>query len=156
MVRGRLAVRLNQDVLAGIVILAFGLFFTVGAFWHSIGTLEEMGPGYFPLAAGVVLIVLGTGLTVTGFLPSTNAGTVIELRPISVLVAGLCIYALLMPYAGLFVGILLLVAICSLATPQSRPLETLVAGLALGAFSVLLFVKGLGIPLPLLPTMLPR
>ena len=151
-----MTIKLNQDLLAGLVILAFGAVFSGGALWHSIGTLEEMGPGYFPLAAGVVLVVLGLALVATGALARQRTEVELHLRPIGILVASLCIYALAMPYLGLFLGALLLVAMSSAASPESRPLEVVAAGLALGAFSVLLFVKGLGIPLPLLPTLSPR
>lgn len=148
--------RVTQDRLAGVVLLAFGALFSFGAFWHSVGTLDEMGPGYFPLIAGVMLSVIGAGLLVASFFQWSPVIASIHLRPIGTMMAALLIYALIVPFTGLLIGVVALVGASALASNESRPIEVVAAGIVLAVFSVLLFVLGLGIPMPVWPTLSPR
>lgn len=48
-----------QDFLAGLFFLACGIGFGWAATRHPLGTAADMGPGYFPLLAGLLLGLLG-------------------------------------------------------------------------------------------------
>lgn len=54
-----------RDRAGGILIAALGLATTSGAASYNIGTLSRMGPGYFPLALGVLLTLVGIGIFLT-------------------------------------------------------------------------------------------
>ncbi|MGL4175764.1 MAG: tripartite tricarboxylate transporter TctB family protein [Dermatophilaceae bacterium] len=57
-----------RDVVAGVVFAGFGGAFAVGALGYDLGTTLEPGPGYYPLALGGLLTVLGLAVVVKGLL----------------------------------------------------------------------------------------
>jgi hypothetical protein len=48
-----------QDFLAGLLFLVFGVGFGWAATRHPLGSVAEMGPGFFPLLMGLLLALLG-------------------------------------------------------------------------------------------------
>ena len=51
-----------KDCAAGMLFVAIGLLFAVNAWLGlSIGSAFAMGPGYFPILLGVILIGFGAG-----------------------------------------------------------------------------------------------
>ncbi len=56
---------LKKDRIAGLVLVLLGLGAYLEGRTHSLGTLTQMGSGYFPVALGLVLVVLGLLLFVT-------------------------------------------------------------------------------------------
>jgi hypothetical protein len=48
-----------KDILAGLTFVGFGLAFAVTATSYEIGTPLAMGPGYFPLVVGAILVGVG-------------------------------------------------------------------------------------------------
>ena len=53
----------QKDFFSGLLCAAMGMLFAWAASWYSLGTAQQMGPGYFPLLLGALLTVLG-GLVV--------------------------------------------------------------------------------------------
>ena len=53
-------IRINKkEVLSGSVLLLIGGLTVLGSLDYTIGSLARMGPGYFPLAIGVIIMILG-------------------------------------------------------------------------------------------------
>jgi hypothetical protein len=48
-----------KEIIIGIFFIAVGLLFGSISLTYTIGTLSNMGPGYYPLILSVALIVLG-------------------------------------------------------------------------------------------------
>jgi hypothetical protein len=46
----------RKDLLAGAVFVAFGLAFAVTSTTYEVGSPLRMGPGFFPLALGGILV----------------------------------------------------------------------------------------------------
>ena len=65
--------RAVTDILAGLIFVAFGLAFATTSLSYEIGTPLRMGPGYFPLALGGVLVLLGLLIMGKGFISSSSA-----------------------------------------------------------------------------------
>ena len=57
--------RLHKDHLAGALMVVVGLGAIYFALPLNFGTLMHMGPGYFPIAVGVILALLGVAIAVT-------------------------------------------------------------------------------------------
>jgi Tripartite tricarboxylate transporter TctB family len=57
----------RADLVAGVVFLAFGLAFAIGGRRYDVGSLLDMGPGYLPLALGLLLAAIGLGVVVKAF-----------------------------------------------------------------------------------------
>lgn len=51
--------RFKRDYYAGALMVLLGLIAANDGTHYPIGTLRQMGPGYFPIALGMLLIVLG-------------------------------------------------------------------------------------------------
>src|SRR3546814_6794417 len=51
--------RNKEDFWSGVMFLAIGVGFALGATSYSMGTSARMGPGYFPFWLGVLLALLG-------------------------------------------------------------------------------------------------
>lgn len=49
----------RRDLFAGLLLSAFGVFFLVYSLQYPIGTVNLMGPGFFPMCVSVVLTMFG-------------------------------------------------------------------------------------------------
>ena len=143
----------RQDLLAGLLFVAIGIAALVLSFSYEIGTAARMGPGYFPRALGVLLLVLGAMLSLRGFRSTMDVQPQWWLRPLFTILAGVGIFCLLAPRLGLVVAGLLLVLISSSASREFRWKEALVSGVVCGLAAAALFVYGLKIPLPVWPVL---
>ena len=52
-------IKSQKDFWSGLMFMAAGLGFAVGATNYSFGTSARPGPGYFPFGLGVLLALLG-------------------------------------------------------------------------------------------------
>jgi hypothetical protein len=138
--------------------LAFGGFLVllaivalVGTRTLSIGTAADMGPGYVPRA--LAWIILGFGLTigVSGFLAKHRPVPDFKLRPIVSVLVSLAVFAALLTKGGLVLATLGTMACSTLAAPDYKWRESVIFAIVITAFTVLLFVNGLGLPLSVWP-----
>lgn len=58
----------RDDLLAGVIFLVLGGGFASTASTYEVGSLRAMGPGYFPLALGLVLAALGVMIVAVGLI----------------------------------------------------------------------------------------
>jgi putative tricarboxylic transport membrane protein len=117
----------------------------------DVGSAREMGPAYFPLTVAFLLAVMGLILIGRGVLVTGPAVQGFELRPLVFIILSFVAFGALITVAGLVPAILAQVAIAHFATTETRPLESLLFGIALAAFSAVLFVYLLRIPVSLFP-----
>jgi hypothetical protein len=139
------------DVLFGgfLILAAAG---TLAATWKlSVGSAADMGPGYMPRAISFALIAFGAFFAGRGLLRPFRGIEAIRLRPLVCVLGGVAAFALLAESAGLALASLASVVIASFGGPEQRPLETLVFAVALTAAAILLFVRLLGLPVPVWP-----
>jgi hypothetical protein len=136
------------DIIGGALLLMFGLWFLWHAQTHySFGELRRMGPGAFPTGLGVLMAAIGLLILIPawfrrGEMPSAN------LRPFLAILAGGLAFALLIEPAGLVPAIVALVVVVSLAETELRWMRTAILAVSLSVIGVLIFTKGLGIPVP--------
>jgi Tripartite tricarboxylate transporter TctB family len=65
-----LANKRHKDYLGGGLMVLLGLGVIVQGSTYKIGTLTRMGPGYFPVALGVILTALGLAIAISAkFVP---------------------------------------------------------------------------------------
>lgn len=64
----------RDDLLAGLIFIALGGAFAYTASTYEVGSLRAMGPGYFPLALGLVLAALGVVIMAVGLLRLRREG----------------------------------------------------------------------------------
>ena len=143
-----LRVKSPQDLGAGLVFLAIGI---AGLYFGNdlaFGTSARMGPGYFPILLSGLIIVVGL---VVGFQGLTVEGPPIEkvqLRPIAFIIAAILIFGFLIESIGLALTAILLTIFAAYARPEVKLSETILLGVGLALFTVVVFVYVLGQALP--------
>jgi putative tricarboxylic transport membrane protein len=144
-------IRLSTDLLTGLLFLALGAFAIIYGSRYSLGTAARMGPGYYPLLASSGLILLGLVLIVRSLLTTGEAIGAINLRPLTLILAGTLTFGLLIDRAGLIIAGLCLVFAARLADKGFRLLEVAILAVCLVALALAIFRYGLGMPLRLWP-----
>lgn len=146
-------IRNPRDLLAGLMFMAFGIAAMVLSGSYPIGSAARMGPGYFPRVLGTLIIGLGAVLSLRGLRASADPQPVWHWRPLLIVLASIGLFSVAAPRIGLALSGLLLVFVASLASREFRWKEALASGVVLGLASVVVFVYGLGMPLPVWPTL---
>lgn len=140
----------NKDVWAGLLLIAVGAAAIVVARDYAFGTALRMGPGYFPVMLGVLLILFGLAILAAGLRRGERIAGSWSLRALVVLPLALILFGLLMTHAGFVPAMLALILGSAAAGGEFRLVEVLLFALTLTALSVVVFVWGLGLPYPLL------
>jgi putative tricarboxylic transport membrane protein len=156
----------RKDVWAGIVLIVSGAAAVFIARDYPFGTLLRMGPGFFPTVLGGLLVlfgihVLAKGLRDQGVRPLASDDRV-ELqagregsdpfeagwspRAMIVLPLSLVLFGVLIDRAGLIPALAALIAGSAAAGKQFKLGEVVLLSAFLIAFSVAVFVWGLGRP----------
>ena len=55
----------GRDYLGGVLMIALGVAAAFQGTTYRIGTLSRMGPGFFPVALGVILTLAGVAIAIT-------------------------------------------------------------------------------------------
>lgn len=149
-----LTIAVNKDMVAGAIFVAFAIGFGVVSTAYPMGSAAQMGPGYYPLLLSGVLGLLGLVIGLAGW--RKPAQQMVVVRPpalISVLAAPLLFAVTLRPL-GFVPAVILTSLLATMAAPRMSWLARILTaiGLALGCTAI--FIWALGIPLPLLGTLL--
>ncbi len=140
-----------KDLGAGAVFVALGLAFALTARTYEVGSALRMGPGYFPLVLGGLLVVLGLLIVGKAFLaPETGELGPVPWRAALLLIAALLFFGFAIRGLGVVPTLLVSVLLAALAGPKMRLLPALVISVVLTALSVAIFLYALQLPLPLL------
>lgn len=139
----------TRDLLSGGIVCAIGLFFALTAVRTlPIGTPLRMGPGFFPVAVGLIVTLIGLAIAAGAWkTPPAEATDSIRLRPILMISASILAFLATVRGAGLMPAVFLVVVLARAADPQSRLAGTLVLALTMCALCAAVFVRGLGLPL---------
>ncbi len=140
-------------------ILAAALFATVGGVAFAAtrglepGTIVRMGPGYLPTVVAVLLLLLSAALAARGVMAGRRPEEAVtwQAGPIGAVLAGLGAFALLIDPVGLVGATVALIIASRVAERPLRPWETLAVVLAGAAFSAIVFVQLLQLPIALWP-----
>jgi len=148
-------IRNPRDFWAGAIYLALA----IAAVWigreYPFGSSARMGPGYFPTVLGAVLAIFGVVSIGRSFLRPGEPISAFAWRPLALVLGATVLFGLLLPRAGLLVALPCLIVVSALASRNTRLDATSIAALVgIVAFCVLVFVKGLGVPMPLIGTWL--
>ena len=142
-----------RDFWAGAIYLAVGVAAILVGQGYQLGTSARMGPGYFPTALGSILALFGLVSIARAFIRPGDAISAIAWRPLALVLGATVLFAFLLPRAGVLIALSCLIVVGALASRNTRLNATSVAGLVgLVAFCVVVFVKGLGVPMPLVGT----
>jgi hypothetical protein len=146
--------RNKQDFWSGAMFAVLGMGFAWRASHYSLGTAARMGPGYFPFWLGLVLALLGA-VVLLGSLSKRADETRVagfDWRIVVLVIGSVLLYAVVLPWLGVYLSVFLLVILSSLASHEFHWKVAVANALFLVAFSYLAFIKGLGLVFPLWPS----
>jgi hypothetical protein len=146
-----MSIRNPRDFWAGAIYVALA----VAVIWigrnYQQGSSARMGPGYFPVVLGGILAIFGVVSIVRSFIRPGEPVEAIAWRPLGLVLGSVVLFGLLLDRAGVIIALACLIVVSASASRYSRVNMTSVAAMTgLVAFCVLVFVKGLGVPMPLL------
>jgi putative tricarboxylic transport membrane protein len=137
-----------KDLLAGLIYIFFGASAILIAREYNMGTAFKMGPAFFPTVLSMLLVGVGAISIIRAFiLPGTPIGA-ISIKGLLLVTISVVVFGLVVRGAGLAIALPLLLFISAAASVKFRWQTTLVIAVGLTLFCVLVFLKGLGIPLP--------
>ncbi|MBP1778200.1 MAG: tripartite tricarboxylate transporter TctB family protein, partial [candidate division NC10 bacterium] len=111
----------------------------------------DMGPGYVPRALAWILMGFGLAFAASGLRGKHRSLPRFDLRSFLMVLLSLAVFALLLPKGGLALATFATLACSTFAVSDFRWRESLLFAVVLTAFTVLLFVNGLGLPLAVWP-----
>src|SRR5690606_29276861 len=124
---------------------------------YRLGTAAEMGPGYFPLIIGGLLVIIGFALVFNTLISAKGDDTKItnfDLKSLVIVTAATVAFGLCIAYLGLVCAVVGLVLISSAASHAFTWKVAFLNASVLAILAVVLFVKGLGVPIAILPPFL--
>ncbi|MBI2749118.1 MAG: tripartite tricarboxylate transporter TctB family protein [Burkholderiales bacterium] len=155
-------IKSQKDFFSGLMFMVVGVAFAWGASNYTIGTGARMGPGYFPLALGILLTILGGVITFKALVVETVDGDKIGAfawKPlVFIILANLVFGAMIgglpsinLPPMGLVAGIYALTFIACLAGDTFNFKEAVLLGTILAIISYFAFIVLLKLQFPVWP-----
>ncbi|MBC8058505.1 MAG: tripartite tricarboxylate transporter TctB family protein [Rhizobiales bacterium] len=147
-------IKSQRDFFSGLMFIAVGVIFAVGATNYSMGTSAKPGAGYFPLILSVLMAILGAVVLFKSLTIETEGGDPIgdiAWKPLLIIVASIAVFGVALPRLGMFLTIPLLILMVSTAGGEFSWKGVLISCVALTAFSWFVFIWGLNLTIPLKP-----
>lgn len=143
-------IRDPKDFLSGLMFLGFGgaaIFFGQD---YEVGKAVRMGPGYFPLFLSALLCLVGVACVLRSLARSGEPVPRLALKPLILVVVSTLVFGLLLRHAGLVAALAASILLSSLASAQFSIKAAATTIVLLSAFCYLVFLKALGLPIPLI------
>lgn len=147
------------DFWSGVMFVIVGVAFSLGALNYSFGSSARPGPAYFPFGLGLMLAILGTFTLFQSLTVETDDGDPIGAaawKPLCVIVGSLVMFGILLPWLGMLIALPLLVFTSAMAGDEFHWGEATANAAILTAGSYAIFIWGLNLTIPLVPTFLAR
>lgn len=143
-------IRNPKDFWSGIMFLLFGLAAVVIARDYTMGSAGRMGPAYFPTVLGWILAAIGAIALLRSFMTSGEGVEKFAMKELLLVLVAVLLFGALVRGAGLVAAVIVLIVLSAYASTKFRWTSALALAVGLAVFSVLLFVKALGLPMPIL------
>lgn len=140
-----------RDVVGGLVVVGIGGLFLLFGRELPVGSSLRMGPGYFPMILSWLLVALGAVMAGLAWRAPHQEGVfgVVPWRALLLIVGATLFFGLGLRGLGLLPVLLLVVFATAWASRYARLKATTALALGIALFCSGLFIKGLGLPLPL-------
>jgi hypothetical protein len=146
-----MGIRGPRDFWAGAIYLALAAVVILIGRNYAFGSSARMGPGYFPVVLGAILALVGAISVTRSFLKPGEPVGPFAWRPLLLILGAVVLFGLLLERAGVIIALAALMTVGAFASRTSRfDFATVASFTGLIALCVLVFVKGLGVPMPLI------
>ena len=150
------SIRSIKDFLTGIIYIGVGVAAIVVGRDYGMGTSIKMGPAYFPTVLSGLLILIGIISLARSFIQQGTPIGRFAVKGLLLVIAAVIVFGLTVRGAGLVVALPILVIMSAYASSRFRWSATIALAAGLTVFCILIFLKGLGVPLPVLGTWFSR
>jgi hypothetical protein len=141
-------VRNPKELWIGLIYVAIGSAALYLGRDLEMGRAGEMGPAYFPTILSCLLMAVGfVSLARSFFRTGTPIGR-FAIRGMLLIMLSIVLFGVLVRGAGLAPALVVLVLVSSSASVKFRWKGALLMAVGITIFCVVVFLKGLGIPLP--------
>ena len=155
-----------KDFWSGIMFIVIGVMFALVAkglklgdsvliAGYAMGTPARMGPAFFPFWLGLILILLGIIIAITGYREQGGEAAAFprfHWKQIAYVLGSVIVFGLILKAVGMLIAGIILVFISSYGSPEKVSLRaTTFLAIGLVTFCALVFVWGLKLPIPLCP-----
>lgn len=159
----------GKDTIGGVLMMALGIGAIVKGIGYQIGTLDDMGPGFFPTAVGALLALTGAAIVISGYVsappadlaanpaldpaptPALHPGSAaLDWRGWGCIIGSLVLFVLLGNRVGLLPASLAVVFVAALGDRQNSLKNAFCLALCVAVVCVVVFWWGLQVQLPLL------
>jgi hypothetical protein len=145
--------KIKRDYYAGALMVLVGAVAVNEARNYQLGTLQKMGPGYFPVMLGSLLILLGiliAGTASTGGNEEQEALPHAEWRGWAAIIAGPALFIVFGKFFGLLPATFACVFVAGLGDRDMTPKGSAILAACVTIFGILLFSYILKVSMPIL------
>ena len=143
-------IRSTRDFWSGALYIFFGSSALVAGRDYGMGTALRMGPAYFPSLLGALLVLIGAISVIRSFFIQGTPVGGFALKKLAFVACSVVLFGAIVRGVGLAIAVPLLVMISARASSRFRWTPSIVMAAGLTVFCILVFLKGLGVPLPLI------
>ena len=147
-------IKSQRDFYAGLLLIAVGAAFAIGATNYNFGSAMRPGPGYFPFGLGIILAILGMIVFVTSFNRRCTDGDPIghiPWRPLLCVVGAIVFFGVALPLVGFIVSFPLMIILTAYASTEFTWKDALLNAFVLTTASYVIFIWGLQLNIPVWP-----
>lgn len=145
----------NKDFLAGLMFIAVGVIFAVGAYQYQMGTAARMGPGYFPRILGVMMALLGVLIAGVGLKNqakwAATEGIGWTWKPLVLVTLAVVLFGFALPRLGMIAAIVILIALSGVAAHDRNSRQLAMISVIMCLFCAAVFIYGLKLQMKLFP-----
>ncbi len=148
-------IKSQKDFWSGLMFLVVGVAFAWGSTTYNFGSSARPGPAYFPFGLGVLTAVLGAVLLFKALTIETEGGDPIGAwawKPLLIITLAVGVFGWALPHLGMFVSLPMLVVASALAGDEFHWKDAIINSIVLTAGSWFIFIWGLKLTIPLLPS----
>lgn len=146
-----LKIRSIKDFSAGLMFIAIGAVFGIGANQYPMGTAVRMGPAYFPSILGWGTVLLGIMVIIDSLVEADDPPSPVAWRPLILVLGSVIAFAALINTGGLITATVASIIIAALGGHEFKLKEAVISAAGLSIAVWLIFDKALGLPFKLFP-----
>lgn len=140
-----------NDIIGGLFLTGLGLFFAFYSIQnYKIGTLSQMGPGYFPMVLGFILSVLGLLVTLSAFNRSGESPKV-SWKSLFIIIGSIVLFGAALKDLGIILSTMITLLVASLADEEITWKGRIMLIATVTPIIYIIFIFGLGMPLRIWP-----
>jgi hypothetical protein len=145
--------RINKDYYGGALMIVIGLGAMLEGSSYRIGSLSQMGPGFFPAAIGALMALMGVVIAIEGLghkNVSSDDDPAAEWRGWLCIVGAVAAFIVLGEYTGLLPATFAIVFISALGDRQNTITQAIILSVAMCAVAAAVFWWALQLQFPLI------